>query len=201
MANVITLPLRHTNCYLLQTRFGYILIDTGWPDSMPDLMRLLGQHDIKNCDIRYLVVTHFHPDHAGLVQPIREWGTELLLHTVQAQFVQQFNEFFQKHPDKHYKPIRDGYTVVSSEQSRALFERMGFFGEILPTPGHSDDSVTLIADDFAFLGDLPDLPMLEAYNDKIMELSWDRILNFGVRKAFPSHGMPYEPVRSISLVE
>src|SRR5260370_1294944 len=50
--------------------------------------------------------------------------------------------------------LHDNVTASFAE-SRALLARLGIGGEIVPTPGHSDDSVSLVLDDgSAFTGDL-----------------------------------------------
>ncbi len=45
--------------------------------------------------------------------------------------------------------------MLEINASRAFLARIGILGEIISTPGHSDDSVTLILDQgVAFTGDL-----------------------------------------------
>ena len=53
----------------------------------------------------------------------------------------------------------DGNVTITFAESRALLEQIGIRGEIVPTPGHSADSVSLLLDDgSAFTGDLTPLP-------------------------------------------
>lgn len=55
--------------------------------------------------------------------------------------------------------------VVSSVESRIFLENEGISGEIIQTPGHSDDSISLVIDECcAFTGDLPGLLLMEAYD-------------------------------------
>jgi endoribonuclease LACTB2 len=50
----------------------------------------------------------------------------------------------------------DDNLILSFLDSREFLSRLGMEGEIIPTPGHSDDSVSLILDEgMAFTGDLP----------------------------------------------
>ncbi|HEY2980133.1 MAG TPA: hypothetical protein VGJ22_03045, partial [Anaerolineales bacterium] len=61
-------------------------------------------------------------------------------------------------------------------------------GEIIPTRGHSDDSITLILDEgFAFTGDLQPLFMLPEH-DQVSRQSWDRIQQHKITRIFPGHG-------------
>jgi len=69
---IINLTYKLTNCYLVESSSGWIMIDTDWPDTLPHLLHLLKQHDLQTSDIKYLIVSHFHPDHAGLVQNLKD---------------------------------------------------------------------------------------------------------------------------------
>jgi glyoxylase-like metal-dependent hydrolase (beta-lactamase superfamily II) len=72
--------------------------------------------------------------------------------------------------------------------SRKFLAGLGLAGEIISTPGHSDDSVTLILDEgFAFTGDLPPLFMV-AEEDHVTRGSWDKIYQHKVTRIFPAHG-------------
>ena len=45
---------------------------------------------------------------------------------------------------------------LSFKDSRAFLSRLGIGGEIIPTPGHSEDSISMVLDEgIAFTGDLP----------------------------------------------
>jgi hypothetical protein len=73
---ILNLICKRTNCYLLESSCGWIMIDTDFPGTLYRLMNLLNQHNIKISDIKYLIVTHFHPDHAGKERLINMvlWG-------------------------------------------------------------------------------------------------------------------------------
>lgn len=69
---------------------------------------------------------------------------------------------------------------------------MGIDGEIIQTPGHSEDSISIIIDECcAFTGDLPGLSIMEAYNDETIKGSWKLILDYDVKKIYPAHGDSY----------
>ena len=58
----------------------------------------------------------------------------------------------------------------------------------ISTPGHSDDSITLILDEgFAFTGDLHPRIMVSE-EDTITKSSWDKIYQHKIKKIFPGHG-------------
>ncbi|MCL1846590.1 MAG: MBL fold metallo-hydrolase [Coriobacteriia bacterium] len=63
----------HTNCYVLKTEAGVVLIDFGWnaEESFLTLTANLNKADVSLRDIRYLVATHTHLDHYGLINRLR----------------------------------------------------------------------------------------------------------------------------------
>lgn len=192
--NIITLVHKSTNSYLLPTENGWLMIDTGWPDTFAQLLQLLNQNNICVNEINYLVVTHFHPDHAGLAQNLKDLGTTLLLHEYQVPCINKLNLLFKRNPKANFKDITAGNNLVMSEaQSREFLSSIGLNGELISTPGHSDDSISLILDDCcAFVGDLPNLNLSEAYDDIVIDDSWDTIRKYNVKTIYPGHGEPYE---------
>ena len=67
--------------------------------------------------------------------------------------------------------------------------RIGIDGEIISTPGHSDDSVTLVLDEgSAFTGDLTNPTVAEDTPDTPLTRSWDRLRAMRVTLIYPGHG-------------
>jgi glyoxylase-like metal-dependent hydrolase (beta-lactamase superfamily II) len=72
--------------------------------------------------------------------------------------------------------------------SRNFLSGLGLQGEVLPTPGHSPDSITLVLDEgHAFTGDLPPR-FLVPENDLASLQSWDRIYRHKITRIYPGHG-------------
>lgn len=190
---IINLSYEYTNCYLIKSSLGWIMIDTDWPDTLPQLLQLLKLQDIKISDINYLLVTHFHPDHAGLVQNLKDYGIRLVLHENQVPYIDKLNAFFKKNPKYKYKEIvGEDNIIVTSIESRKFLQNVGIDGELIPTPGHSDDSISLIIDEYcAFTGDLPEFTLVKAYENQTLNESWKLIQNYNVRKIYPAHGNSY----------
>lgn len=190
---ILNLACKRTNCYLLESSCGWIMIDTDFPDTLHLLMHLFKQHDIKTSDIKYLIITHFHPDHAGIVQDLKNLGIRLILHECQVPFVDNLNNFFKKSPKFDFTDIvtKDNI-VISSKESKNFLKSVGIEGEIVLTPGHTDDSISLIIDGCcAFTGDLPEFSLMEAYNDQTIRDSWKSIKDYKITKIYPAHGNPY----------
>lgn len=190
---ILNLACKVTNCYLLESSCGWIMIDTDFPDTLHQLMHLLKQHDIKVSDIKFLIVTHFHPDHAGIAQDLKNLGIRLIIHECQVSFVDKLNNFFKKSSKFKFTDIVSGDNIVVSDKgSRKFLKGVGIEGEIIKTPGHTDDSISLIIDGYcAFTGDLPEFGLMEAYNDQIIIDSWKLIKDYKITKIYPAHGSPY----------
>lgn len=192
--NVKALTYKSTNFYLIPAKSGWVMIDTGWPDTFSQLLQLLNQNDISVNEIDYLIITHFHPDHAGLTQLLKDLGTNLILHEVQIPYTNKLNLFYKKNPQANFRDITPSNNIILSDaDSRSFFKSIGIEGELVTTPGYSDDSISLVIDnECAFIGDLPSLSLTEAYHDIVVDDSWDMIKRHNIKMIYPGHGEPYE---------
>ena len=186
--NVVNVGYHSTNYYALDINGGKLLVDCGWPDTLPQFTAQLRRKGIAPSDIKYILATHFHPDHAGLAEDFKKLGARLIL--VESQ-VGALRPALQVPPSK----LPPSMTVSSSNnilvkfsESRQFLASIGLQGEIIATPGHSDDSVTLILDDgSAFTGDLP--PRFAVPEDNALaKASWDAIDQHHIRRVYPAHG-------------
>jgi glyoxylase-like metal-dependent hydrolase (beta-lactamase superfamily II) len=88
----------------------------------------------------------------------------------------------------------DDNLVISCDESRALLEEAGIPGEILHTPGHSDDSISLLLDDGAvFTGDLTPPQYVGLEDPEVVRAGWRLLRERGATRVYPAHG----PVRSL----
>jgi glyoxylase-like metal-dependent hydrolase (beta-lactamase superfamily II) len=155
--------------------------------------------DIPLEEIRYGLATHYHIDHAGVAQELKLAGVALLVLDVQVMAIPQMKRWVKPRDQYMDITLEDNVTIPFS-QSRGLLEQIGIFGEIVHTPGHSDDSVSLLLDDGSvFTGDLT-LPSFIGMEDSaIVEASWQRLRKLGAARIFPGHG-PECRMDEISMV-
>lgn len=186
--NIVNVGYDSTNYYILEARDGNLLVDCGWPGTLPKLKAELRRKGVAFEEVKYLFVTHFHPDHAGLTQELKDAGVKHLLFDLQVDFIPHLTDFFNG-KDYPYVQIRaDGQSALKLEDSRTTLSRIGIEGEVIHTPGHSDDSISLILDNgFAFTGDLPPRFMISE-EDAVTQASWDKIYEHIISRIFPSHG-------------
>jgi glyoxylase-like metal-dependent hydrolase (beta-lactamase superfamily II) len=185
--NIVNVGYDSTNHYIIEAKSGKLLVDCGWPGTLPKFTAELKRKGISLKEINYLLVTHFHPDHAGMVQELKNQGIKFILLECQVEFIAQLTDFFKtkKYP---YVEIKQSEShILKIEESRKFLASIGLSGEIIHTPGHSDDSVTLILDEgYAFTGDLH--PGFMNIDDKKTRASWDKIRQHKITRIFPGHG-------------
>lgn len=82
--------LGYLNAYLVKTSEGSLLIDTGWntEESYTELIRQLDEAGQTVADLRYIAITHVHPDHYGLVGRLApQTHAHLIIHEIERSFL------------------------------------------------------------------------------------------------------------------
>ena len=185
--NIVNVGYASTNYYAIDIKIGKLLVDCGWPGTLPQFTRVLQRKNISLQEIKYLLVTHFHPDHAGLVQELKNQGVKFILPDCQVDFVGSFGEYFKAKSLPYVKINPHDNFNLKLQDSRSFLASIGLRGEILHTPGHSEDSVTLVLDEgYAFTGDLH--PAFMGIEDPKTHASWDKLQQFKIKQVFPGHG-------------
>ena len=78
--------------------------------------------------------------------------------------------------------------MVPIDSSRCFLQEMGIAGEILSTPGHSEDSISLCLDDGSiFVGDLNPLYELELHRGTTIGKSWDQLRSRNPKTIYYGH--------------
>jgi glyoxylase-like metal-dependent hydrolase (beta-lactamase superfamily II) len=83
--------LGFTNSYLVKTEAGCLLIDTGWnaDESFNSLQDQLRGARVDWPDLKYILITHAHPDHYGLVERIVPLThAKLIIHRIEDSLLQ-----------------------------------------------------------------------------------------------------------------
>lgn len=186
--SVLNVGYRSTNFWVISAGTSRLLVDLGWPGTMGMMRANLKRADVPLNEIRYGLATHYHPDHAGLAQDLKLAGVPLLVLPVQVAAIPLLKQWTK--PQDHYTEITmDGNVVVSFAESRAVLKRIGLAGEIVPTPGHSDDSVSLVLDNGdVFTGDLTHPTLVSDADRSVVSASWRLLWEAGGRRVHGGHG-------------
>ena len=191
--SIVNVGYRSTNFWVVSAGQSRLLIDLGWPGMFSALTANLARMDIPLREITHGVATHYHMDHAGAAQDLKNAGVRLIVAEEQVAAIPAMARYMK--PTDLYTPIQpDGNLVVSCEASRALLRSLGIDGQFVHTPGHSDDSVSVLLDGGeVFTGDLtwPTFATEETMAQVLA--SWSRLRAQGARTVYAGHG-PVRPM-------
>jgi len=219
MNRIQCVKLGFTNCYVLKCKGGFLLIDTSYPGMYKSFVRQLKKMNIDVTDVRYLLLTHHHDDHAGFAaELVKNTDARVLVHrkglpflqkgetentskpvnaclTVLAWFLSRFHKYT-------YPPIKLTKTdhLIDGDDFE-LLNRIGIDGVILHTPGHTEDSISvLLPDGKAIVGDAAmdfmnicrtrHRPIVLQDIDEVYR-SWEKLAEHGAKEIYPAHGKPF----------
>jgi hydroxyacylglutathione hydrolase len=195
---------------------GYVLVDAGFPGTLSRFTAALKRLGIEARAVGAVVITHVHYDHVGCLAAIRDiTGADVIVHSAEAEALRTgsmlipsatnacarmiagaFGRFgARKRPGQGIDPA----IVVDGEFDLA---RYGIEGRIVPTPGHTPGSVSVVlGSGDAFIGDAAtNMPLVNRrtvfppFADDIEALgkSWAKLLETGARTFHPGHGGPFD---------
>jgi glyoxylase-like metal-dependent hydrolase (beta-lactamase superfamily II) len=215
---IIPVKLGITNCYLIRGAGDYILVDAGPPNSIQKFIRKLKQLLIDPSRIKLIFITHEHFDHTGSLAEIRNLtGGIAAMHHHDKELVERgtvllprgfglwgniLNVFVWVMKHRIKKLIRPVKVDRGLEDKPFSLESFQINGKILPTPGHTKGSMSLILKSGeAFVGDtamsgFPRLkgpgPFVLGEDLKAMRRSWQLLLDEGAKWIYPSHGESFD---------
>ena len=192
-ATIVNVGYRSTNFWVVSAGRSRLLVDLGWPGMVGQLVANLERKGIPLNEVTHGLATHYHIDHAGAAQDLKHKGMQLIVLEPQVEAVPLMKRWI-KPADSYTDIATHDNVVLRAADSRTFLERLGIAGEIVPTPGHSDDSVTLVLDHgSAFTGDLTLEAMVAAEDPVVVARSWQSLRDRGVTTIYPGHG-PIHPI-------
>jgi ribonuclease/clavin/mitogillin len=194
---IVNVGYKSTNYWVVSAGTSRLLVDLGWPGTMGRMLANLRRMDVPLDEIRYGLATHYHIDHAGLAQELKQAGVPLLVLDVQVSAIPVMKRWT-KPQDNYVEITLHDNVVISFPESRSVLKQIGIRGEIVHTPGHSDDSVSLLLDDgSAFTGDLTHPALAGEGDAAVVSASWRSLQERGAVRVYPAHG----PVRPMDTIE
>jgi glyoxylase-like metal-dependent hydrolase (beta-lactamase superfamily II) len=218
--DIFSLKLGINSSYLIRGVKGIIMIDAGTPNKLRVFKRKLSRLYINPRDVKMIILTHSHFDHAGSAKDIKDLtGAKIVIHESEKSYLEESGfvmpkgvntwgkitrqilfPFFKKIPFP--RPKAD---IIVGDKEMSLSE-FGIDGIIIHTPGHTLGSLSVLLNTGeAFVGCLAHggfpfrigsgLPIYAQDIEKVKE-SWKLIIDKGARIIFPGHGNPF-PVEII----
>ena len=186
----IKLKYGNTNTFFICGTSGNLLVDTDYAGTLTAFYRAIKEQTIKISDITYILATHYHSDHIGLIGELINQGVKLLVIDTQYSYIHFADNIFSRDKRLAYEPIHmDNAIIINTEESRAFLRNIGIDGEIVATTSHSADSISLILDSGeCFVGDLEPIEYLAAYdqNDRL-NYDWELIMHYAPKKIYYAH--------------
>jgi glyoxylase-like metal-dependent hydrolase (beta-lactamase superfamily II) len=213
------LKLGIANCFVLKGKEA-IMVDGGAEKNRKKVQKAMGRLPIPPEEIKLIIITHGHYDHISSLKPLQEiTGAKIAMHHQEKESLENTSPTFPKGVGIWGKtlslmfPLMKPFTrtlplqvdLVLDDKELSLKD-YGVPGRIVFTPGHTMGSVSVLLDTGdAFVGDLamngfpmrigPGLPIFAHDIEKVKE-SLKRLLEFGAKTIYPSHGKPF-PVKRI----
>jgi len=209
--NIIPVPLKMTSAFIIREE-GTILVDSGYPGSENTILEKLHEIGGSPEDIRLIVLTHGHADHAGSTAALREkTGAKVAVHRLDADKVRNgmagklhptgftgrvLGLFFGRKKASMYPAFEPDILINDSLE----LKEYGIRGKVIHTPGHSPGCVSiLLKSGDAIVGDLifPSIPSgkpsLPFWADDPAEAgrSIKKLISNAPGKIYIAHGRAY----------
>lgn len=188
---VTKLKYGNTNTYFIRGSKGSILIDTDYAGTLPMFYKEIKKNSISLKDITYILATHYHPDHMGLIGELVSMGVKFLVMDTQVPNLHFSDEIFSRDKTLSFLPSvpEDNAEVIACKDSRAFLAALGIDGEIVSIPSHSEDSITLVLDSGdCFVGDLEPMEFMDGYDEnKALQSDWEKVMSFSPRVIHYGH--------------
>lgn len=201
------------NCHLIAGQKGYLLTDCGGRRRRRQLLRRLRRLGVGPGAPLTLVVTHTHFDHVQNAAEIkRKFAAGIMVHALEAEGFEQGDN-----PPIHGTlPLTRMMTRILNASPWLLkrfryggvdadrvvegvtdLRPLGFAATLIPTPGHSPGSMSVIVDnEIALVGDalfgiFPGSAFPPFAADPVqLVCSWKTLLDTGCSLFLPAHGRP-----------
>jgi len=181
---IIPIHLKNVYCYLVPAADGYLLFDCGWPHQYSLFKDNLKTAGINPADIKYLIVSHFHIDHAGLAGLLQQHAVKFTAFPNQLSEIDIMEKLISRQ-DYAYIPIdKQSIFTLKINESRGWLKSIGIIGEFIQIFGHGDQSIALVLDNGDAL--IGDLPILHQYDD-LVKRDWKLLTALGAHHIYPAH--------------
>jgi hydroxyacylglutathione hydrolase len=218
---IIRIPTRFAPSYLLRGEDGWIVFDTSLPNSERTILHALEACGAHPTDIRLILLSHGHLDHAGSAAALRSVsGAHVAVHPGDANLVRTGSKQIPPTRSLADHPIRGLLCVgalflrtqpVEPDVLLTDGQRLDGFGlaaRVVHTPGHTPGSISLVLDTGeALIADAVGMQAaLPRENRLLMEPSAAReslktLVALPIHTCYPGHADPFPARHLAELLE
>lgn len=155
--NVHEIPLLRVKTHAIVEGGEVTLVDSGHASSPPGIERALAGLGLSPDQVRRVICTHGHPDHAGGARAFADRGVEILIHEADATALETGFRDVIRHPSRGrvfaaMTPALPSFTPLADGDALPVLGGL----EVVHTPGHTPGSVCLYSrrDRILFVGDV-----------------------------------------------
>ncbi len=87
-----------------------MLVDVGWPGGMQELKWSLAEANLSVKDITHVLITHYHIDHSGIAQELKDKGAKLVVMESQIENMNDQKKFIR--PPLVFHEIKNEGNIV-----------------------------------------------------------------------------------------
>ena len=210
--DIYTLDLNFQNVpqtiasYLIIGSEGPVLVETGPGSTLNNLIAQLASHNLQPADIKHVLVTHIHFDHAGAAGWWAQHGSQVYVHGFGAphlinpnRLISSASRIYGDRMDTLWGDIlpapQENVTIVNDGDVIRIGDLVF---TAIETPGHARHHHVYRLGDVAFTGDaaaiqLPRFPLIDVpapppeFDLKAWETTIDRLLAENFSAIYPTH--------------
>lgn len=214
-----------TNVFLVRGRTGCVLVDAGNPGKEELILKRLAEHGVESGDLRLILITHGHTDHFGSAAALQKrTGAPVAVHALDADALRQgIHQPDSLQATSRLLALLMGVSILRNlaapDRAPALepdivfeeawrLDEYGVAGRVIPTPGHTPGSVSVLLDSGeAIVGDMvmgqlmgllhrPGPPPV-AWD---LERNWEslrQLLALSPRIVYVGHGGPFDKTSEV----
>jgi hydroxyacylglutathione hydrolase len=204
---IIPIFLKYSNVHLIKNG-AFALVDTGYTGNAEKILEAIKEEG-RPKEVSLIIITHGHLDHIGSLPELRKTlGARIVAHRNAIEALRTGKSASQKkasilgklagsHGSKDWEPVEPDI-IVDGEMDLKGF---GINGSIIPTPGHTDGSISILLESGeALVGDLVVGGMINHKKPSHSLFAEDKeqainsvmlLLERGAKVFYGSHGGPF----------
>lgn len=212
MIRVFPIKTGYAFAYLVSEDNKWLMVDTGVAGKEKSILLQLNSLNLNPEDLSLIVITHAHYDHVGNLKWLKDVShAPVVIHELEriiletgdkavpsgtipfTRLLSQLGKWL--YPKKMFSPVSPDLTI----QNTTVLSDFGFSGVLIPTPGHTSGSVSLLfGSGEAFVGDTcffafgrkTVFPVFANDTASLMK-SWETLLDSEAKIFYPGHGKSF----------